>query len=216
MGRITGRMNDIGSKVSLEKNEAFYTFVAHHIDTSAINIRITGTSLLIDKSNQYLSRNMLEGLLIAFFVVAVITALLFYSIRMIVIVLIPNIIPLLMIAAFMGFAGITLKLSTAIIFTIAFGIAVDDTIHFISKLRLELSKGTPIIFAIRRTYITTGKAIIITTLILVGGFISLLLSSFGGTFYMGVLVGLTLLLAVIIDLTLLPALLILFYKKNIK
>ena len=116
----------------------------------------------------------------------------------------------------MGIFGITLKLSTSIVFSIAFGIAVDDTIHFISKLRIELNKGKSLLYALKRTYLSTGKAIVVTSIILSGGFLILIFSSFGGTFYTGLLVSLTLIFALIIDLTLLPILVMLFYKDKRK
>ena len=212
--RFSGKIKDIGSKMSLERNARLEQFIRSNVDSSLVALKITGTSLLIDKNNQYLTQNMMEGLGIAFLVIAVIVALLFRSLRMIIIVLIPNVIPLIVVAAIMGYFGITLKLSTSIIFTIAFGIAVDDTIHFISKLKLELDKGKSLLYALKRTYISTGKAIIVTTIILAGGFLTLILSSFGGTYYTGLLVSLTLVLAVLADLTLLPALLIMFFKKR--
>ncbi len=214
LSRFSGKIKDIGSKISLERNEAFNLFVRKHIDTTLVNFKMTGTSLLIDKNNQYLTQNMMEGLGIAFLVIALIVAVLFRSLRMILIALIPNVIPLMIVAALMGYFGISLKLSTSIIFTIAFGIAVDDTIHFISKLKLELNKGKSMLYALKRTYLSTGKAIIITTAILAGGFLTLILSTFGGTFYTGLLVSLTLALAVLVDLTLLPALLLIFFNKN--
>ncbi|MCG8321376.1 MAG: MMPL family transporter [Cytophagales bacterium] len=212
--RISGKIKDIGSKMSLERNTRLEAFFRSNVDSSLVQLKITGTSLLIDKNNQYLTQNMIEGLGIAFLVIAAIVALLFRSVRMIIIVLIPNVIPLIVVAAIMGYSGITLKLSTSIIFTIAFGIAVDDTIHFISKLKLELDKGKSLLYALKRTYLSTGKAIIITTIILAGGFLTLILSGFGGTYYTGLLVSLTLVLAVLADLILLPVLLIMFFKKN--
>ena len=211
--RFTGRLPDIGSNITTARTTAFKKFVEDSIDTSIVDFRITGTSLLIDKNNGYLVNNMVIGLLIAFAVVALIAGMLFRSWRMILITLIPNIIPLLLVAGIMGLFGITLKLTTSVIFTVAFGIAVDDTIHFISKLRMELAKGKSKIYAIKRTYFSTGKAIIITTLILISGFLTLLLSAFGGTYYIGLFVGLTLVFALIIDLTLLPILVLLFYKN---
>ncbi len=214
LSRFSGKIKDIGSKISLERNEDFDAFVRANIDSSLVSFQMTGTSLLIDKNNQYLTKNMMEGLGIAFLVIAIIVAVLFRSFKMILIALVPNVIPLMIVAALMGYFGISLKLSTSIIFTIAFGIAVDDTIHFISKLKLELDKGKSILYALKRTYLSTGKAIIITTAILAGGFLTLILSTFGGTFYTGLLVSLTLVLAVFVDLTLLPALLVLFFKKN--
>ncbi len=212
--RFTGRMGDVGSNQTGKKISELYDFIKTKVDTSQVKFRVTGTSLLIDKNNEYLVKNMSIGLTIAFGVVALIAGLMFRSWRMILITLIVNIIPLLLVAGIMGAMGITLKLTTSVIFTVAFGIAVDDTIHFISKLRMELAKGKSRLYAIKRTYFSTGKAIIITTLVLISGFMTLLLSSFGGTFYIGLFVGLTLLFALIIDLTLLPVLILLFYKDR--
>jgi predicted RND superfamily exporter protein len=212
--RFSGRMGDIGSSITTAKTTALRNFINADIDTTLVNFRVTGTSLLIDKNNAYLVKNMSTGLAIAFAVVALIAGLMFRSWRMILITLIPNVIPLLLVAGIMGALGITLKLSSSVIFTVAFGIAVDDTIHFISKLKMELAKGKSKLYAIKRTYFSTGKAIIITTLILISGFLTLLWSSFGGTYYIGLFVGLTLLFALIIDLTLLPVLILLFYKQG--
>ena len=114
----------------------------------------------------------------------------------------------------MGLMNIDLKVSTSIIFTISFGIAVDDTIHFLSKMKIELGKGKSILYALKRTYLSTGKAIVITSIILCGGFLTLIFSSFLGTFYIGLLVSLTLVFAVLADLFLLPILLLIFYKKK--
>ncbi|MEQ8926676.1 MAG: MMPL family transporter [Fulvivirga sp.] len=213
-GRISGWVNDIGSAISLQRVDDFHRYKNQVLDTSIINAQVTGTSLLIDKNNKYLADNMIQGLCIAFGVVAIIAGFLFRSFRMVLITLIPNVIPLMMVAAIMGFFGITLKLSTSIVFTIAFGIAVDDTIHFTSKLKLELLKNKSLIYALKRTYLSTGKAIIVTSLILSGGFLILILSSFGGTFYTGLLISLTLIFAMVIDLTVLPAFIVLFLDKH--
>lgn len=207
--RFTGRMPDIGSAEMEQKNLNFYK----NISSELIEYRITGSALLLDKNNNYLSKTMIYGLLIAFGIIAIIMGILFKSLKMIVISLIPNILPLMMIGGYIGFMDIGLKVSTSIIFTIAFGIAVDDTIHFMSKLKIELMKGRSMIYAIKRTFISTGKAIIITSMILVSGFLTLMFSSFNGTFYTGLLISLTLLFAVLADLLLIPVLLILFSKK---
>lgn len=214
IARISGKIPDMGSFLALQKNDSLIRFSEKILNDSPLSIRITGTSLLLDNNNLYLSKGMISGLSIAFLVIALITALMFKSIRMILIVLIPNVIPLLMVAGIMGFFNIPLQLGTSIIFTIAFGIAVDDTIHFTSKLRIELGKGKSLMYALKRTYLSTGKAIIVTTIILSGGFLTLLLSSFTGTFYTGLLVSITLILAVVSDLTLMPALLVLFFKRK--
>ena len=107
-----------------------------------------------------------------------------------------------------------MKVSTAIIFTISLGIAVDATIHFMSKFKLELNKGKSFLYALKRTYLSTGRAIVLTTLILCSGFLLLMLSDFLGTFYVGLLLSLTLLFALISDLFILPVLLIYFFKKK--
>ncbi|MTI33133.1 efflux RND transporter permease subunit [Xanthovirga aplysinae] len=212
LGRISGRSPDIGSKPSLEKNRELENFIKNEVDTTLISHRLTGSSPLIDENNRTLANNMLQGLAIAFVVIALIAGLMFRSFRMILIALLPNVIPLVMIAGIMGFFAIPLKLSTSVIFSISFGIAVDDTIHMISKFKLELNKGKGKLYALKTTYLSTGKAVIITSLILAAGFLILIFSSFGGTFYTGLFVSLTLIFALIADMTLLPLLIILLYR----
>ena len=189
-------------------------FIEKELNNQYFSLRQTGTARLIDLNNAYLAKDMTVGLLIAFLLIALIVGIMFKDLKMVLICLIPNFFPLILIAGIMGFAGIYLKVSTSIIFTIAFGIAVDDTIHFMSKLRLQLAKGSSIIYAVKRTYITTGKAIVVTSIILCGGFLTLIWSDFLGTFYIGLLISLTLLFAVIADLFLLPVLLMIFYKNS--
>lgn len=213
-GRIGGRIPDLGNVAVSKLDQKLADFYAAEINPELLRYRLTGTSVLIDINNEALSTNMVYGLLIAFGVIAIIMGVLFKSLRMVLITLIPNILPLLMIAAIMGYFGITLKVSTSIIFTIAFGIAVDDTIHFMSKLKLELMKGKSIHYAIKRTFFSTGKAIVVTSIILCAGFILLIGSEFLGTFYIGLLISMMLLFAVLSDLLLLPALLFYFYPKK--
>ncbi|MDP4826561.1 MAG: MMPL family transporter, partial [Flavobacteriales bacterium] len=213
MARVQGKVGDLGAREFEQRNEKLMS-VYGDLENPKFDIRVTGTATLIDLNNAYLATDMTIGLIIAFLVVAIIMGLMFKSVKMVLICLIPNILPLLMIAGIMGALGIDLKVSTSIIFTIAFGIAVDDTIHFMSKLRLELGKGKSLLYALKRTYISTGKAIIITSIILSGGFFTLVFSSFLGTFYVGLLISLTLLFAVLADLTLLPVLILLFFRKK--
>jgi predicted RND superfamily exporter protein len=215
-GRINGKVPDLGSTIFFEKEDSLNIFLASELDNPYFDARITGTARLIDLNNRTLATNMLGGLAIAFAVIALIVGFMFKSIKMIFISLIPNIFPLLMIAGVMGWSGIGLKVSTSIIFTIAFGIAVDDTIHFLTKLRLELAKGKSLPYAIKRTFIGTGKAIIVTSLILCGGFLTLIGSDFLSVFYIGLLISITLLMAVLADLFLLPLLIFWFYGKSHK
>lgn len=212
--RITGKMHDMGSKNVALKNQALEKFIAENVNQNILSYQLTGSAYLIDKNNAYLARNLVGGLAIAFLIIALLTAIFYRSYVMVLIALIPNLIPLILIAGILGFAGIYLKISTGIIFTIAFGIAVDDTIHFLSKLKIELDKGKSLLYAVKRTFLSTGKAIIITSIILCGGFLSLILSSFEGTFLVGLLISLTLLFAIISDLFLLPILLFAWYKPR--
>ncbi|MFN6038969.1 MAG: MMPL family transporter, partial [Bacteroidota bacterium] len=128
--------------------------------------------------------------------------------KMVLIFLIPNLIPLVAIAGLMGFMGIELKTATSLVFSIAFGIATDDTIHFISRFKIELDYGKSVLYAFKRTYFETGRPILITGFILIGGFMSLMTSDFKSVFYFGFLICSTLVIAVVADMLLLPVLLI--------
>ena len=212
-GRLTGRMADVGSIRADALNDALRRHLRATVDSTVLTTRLTGSSNLIDKNNENLTLNMIQGMAIDVLMVTLIVLALFKSLRMTIVVLIPNLLPIIIVAGVMGLAGVNMKVSTSIIFTIAFGIAVDDTIHFISKLRLTLAKEPDIFKAVRRTYLLAGKAVITTSLILVGGFSTLLFSKFDGTFYVGLLIGLTLLFGVVAELTLLPLLILYFYKR---
>ncbi len=212
--RINGTIPDFGNKVVTAKNKRLYKYIAAIGAGDKIDFRVTGTAHLLDKNMRYLSVSLVKGLSLSILLVALIMGMVYRSFTMMVISLIPNIVPLLAIGALMGFAGIELKTSTSIIFTIAFGIAVDDTIHLLGKFKFELAAGHSKLRALRNAYVTTGKAMILTTLVLCSGFLLLIFSSFLGTFYMGVMLSFTLFIALIADLTLLPILIILFYNPK--
>jgi len=213
--RITGTIPDWGNKKVTGKNESLENYL-EELNSPYFEVQLTGTAHLLDMNLRTLSYNLMQGLILASVIISILMALLYRSVQMTIIALIPNLLPLIVVAGVMGYMGINLKISTAITFTIAFGIAVDDTIHFLSKLKLELSKGKSMLRALRTTYITTGKAIIITSLVLLAGFLMLILSDFEGTFAMGALVSLSLFIAVIADLMLLPLLLLAFLKVKRK
>ncbi len=215
--RLSGKVGDFGRSTYRSLNDSLDQFLADNTPASLpFTYEVTGTAHLIDLNNEQLSITMLQGLAIAFLVIALIVGLMFRSLKMVIISLVPNVIPLIAIAGIMGYFGIYLKVSTSIIFTIAFGIAVDDTIHYLSKFKIELSKGRSWQYALKRTSISTGKAIVVTTLILCGGFLTLIFSEFMGTFYIGLLIGLTLIFAVLADLVLLPVLIIAFFHRKKK
>ena len=215
MARLSGRMVDPGSREILFRNDSLEQFYKTKIDTNVVAYKLTGTPVIIDKSSRYLAVNVLSGLAIAFLLIAVMMSLLFKSVKMGLISLIPNLFPILLVAGIIGFFGIDLNITTSIVFTVAFGIAVDDTIHFLSRYAQELRRGKSNLYAIKRTFLSTGKAIIITSIILLGGFCSLIFSDFMSTFYIGVFVSLTLLFAVITDMMLLP-LVLMYWNKNKK
>jgi predicted RND superfamily exporter protein len=204
--RITGRMKDEGGYVHRGRNAELDAFIAALDKPQGLRFSQTGMAYLIDRNNEKLSSQLIGGLSIAFVLIAAIMAWVFRNWRMTVIALIPNIVPLVVVGGIMGLLGIDIKVSTAIIFTIAFGIAVDDTIHMLGKLRIELMKGRSLAYATKRAFLSTGKALIITTIMLLSGFISLVFSGFASVYYMGLLVSITLAIALVADLLLLPLL----------
>ncbi|MGB1004839.1 MAG: efflux RND transporter permease subunit, partial [Salibacteraceae bacterium] len=195
--RVSAQVKDYGGKVFQEKYLTIQKKVEPLLENSKLEIRFTGMGYLIDRNNETLASSLMWGLVIAFGAVALIMGAIFKSLKMVLLTLVPNVIPLLMIGGVMGLMGIDLKVSTSIIFTIAFGIAVDDTIHYVSKLKMELDKGRTLIYALKRASISTGKAIVLTSLILISGFFALVFSDFSSTYYIGLLVSLTLVFAVI-------------------
>ena len=211
MAHISGKIPDWGSHIVRQKNRNLQQFIETELKERKLDYQVTGTAHLMDLNNSFLAENVLMGLGLAIVIIGILFGFLLRSVKMIFLVLIPNILPLLFIAGIMGLTGIDLKISTAIIFIISFGIAVDDSIHFLSRFRREVQKHT-VEEALRRTYLTTGKAIVVTSLILAAGFLTLCSSDFLGTFYIGLLIAVTLLVALLADLLLLPVLLMWFYK----
>lgn len=211
--RFSGKISDIGSHEARIRNGHLDEFMTNEKLTNIFDYKYTGSVHLNDMNGYNVAFNVLNGLLFCVGFIMILVGVMFRSFKMSWIAMVANVLPLLVIAGIMGYMDIDIKIPTAIIFILSFGIAVDDSIHFLSKLRLELSKGKKIEEAIRNTYLTTGKAIIVTSLILSGGFLTLALSSFSGTFYIGFFTSLCLIFAVTSDLILLPALILLFYKK---
>lgn len=210
-GRITGKMEDYGSLEIRKRNRELNQFISQNIDPALLQAKLTGHTLLLDKSNQIITYKLLYGLLFAITLVSLLMGLLFQSLKIVILAIIPNILPLLMILGIIGWADMGIKMSTAIIFTIVFGIAVDDTIHFLTRLNGELKKGLDLDQAIQATYLSTGRAMIITSLILMFGFGVLLFSSFQTTFITGLLVSMALFFALFADLMVLPVLLRKYY-----
>jgi len=202
-GRISGMIKDLGSQNVMLKNEKFAGF---NEELAHLDFTVTGAAHLMDNANSKIASSLIEGLALGFIVVTLIISFLFRSVKVGIVSLLPNVLPLLIIGGLMGFMEIDLKVATALIFTIAFGIAVDDTIHFLARVKMELKRGKGMEVAITESMKTTGKAIIVTSFILSAGFLTFLLSDFGSTFYVGLLISLALFLALLSDLFLLPGL----------
>jgi hypothetical protein len=212
--RLTGKIKDVGSLKMRSFNEEFNLFLEQKINAKTIKFTNTGAAYLLDKNNEYMVNNMIQGFGFSILIIALLTYLLHRSFKMVLVFILPNFIPMLIIAGFMGYAGIELKAATSLIFSIAFGIATDDTIHFISRFKIELGYGKSLIYAFKRTYFETGKPIILTTFILIGGFMSLMTSDFQSIFYFGFLICITIIIALIAELFLLPVLIMLILKKS--
>ena len=212
--RISGRLPNLSVKEFKPVSDKIAAFFERHNAAFKFTHQVTGSAVLLDKVTYSLTENLFTGIFSDALIICIIALLLLRNWVIMLIVLIPNLLPLLFMGALMGLLKIDLKADTSVIFAVALGLAVDDTIHFLSRFRLELSRGLSIFYAVKRTYLSTGKAIIITNLVLLSGFIPLLTSSFGGTFYIGLLVSACLFCAMILELTITPLLILLLYKKK--
>jgi predicted RND superfamily exporter protein len=178
---------------------------------------ITGSTKIFIKGNKFLINNLQESLLLAFILITLSMAALFANVRMIIISLIPNLLAMMITAGLMGYFNIPLKASTALIFSITFGISVDNSIRFLAKYRQEiLSNKFHITKAVSDSILETGKSIIYTSIVLFAGFIIFAFSSFGGTIALGVLTSTTLVISMFTNLILLPALILSFDKSKPK
>lgn len=214
--KISAKTRDMGSLLISEHNKHLFEFIEKNVSKDLLEFNITGAAHLMDRNNEYMVTNMTQGFVFSLIVIAVLTFFLHRSWRMVLVFLLPNLIPLVIIGGLMGYMGIELKAATSLVFSIAFGIATDDTIHFISRLKIELGYGKTLMYAFKRTYFETGKPIILTTFILLGGFMSLMTSNFQSTYYFGFLICITIIVAVLADIFLLPVLLFLIYGKSEK
>jgi len=133
---------------------------------------------------------------------------------MMLISIIPNVLPLLLTTAIMGFAGIPLKPSTALIYSMSFGIAIDNSIHFLARYRLARKSGDSVKQAVTNSFEDTGLSMIYTSVILFFGFVIFAFSSYGGTIALGQLTSISLLIALVANLFLLPAMLITFNRDT--
>jgi len=207
--RITTFMKDTEPDRFKRIEEDLHNEINKVFPPERYNVSVTGKALVFQKGTHYLVNNLILSLSLAIFLIAVFMAWMFRSFKMIIISLIPNLLPLIITAGVMGFVGVPIKPSTILVFSIAFGISVDDTIHFLAKYRQELIannwKIKKSVFAALRE---TAVSMFYTSIVLFFGFSVFTISSFGGTVALGALVSITLLFAMLSNLLLLPTLLL--------
>ena len=213
--RITTFIKDDGMDQMDQIEDLLNKEITKLFDKDRYEVSLTGKAFLFQKGTNFLIKNLILSLTLAILLISLFMAYLFRSFRMIVISLTPNLLPLLITAGAMGYLGVPIKPSTILVFSIAFGISVDDTIHFLAKYRQELiacrwSVKKSVFAALRET----GISMFYTSIVLFFGFSVFTTSNFGGTVALGALVSGTLLLAMMANLLLLPVLL-LSLERNI-
>ena len=207
--RISLRVADISTTKMDSVFDALLPKVNKIFDVDKYDVTITGSSVVFLTGTKFLLKNLMLSLLLVIILISVLMAWMFNSFRMVVVSIIPNLIPLLLTGAIMGYFGIALKPSTILVFSIAFGISVDDTIHFLAKYRQELLVNN---WNIKKSVLSalneTSVSMFYTSVVLFFGFFIFVASDFGGTIALGLLVSITLLFAMLSNLLLLPALLL--------
>lgn len=212
--RISYQMADVGTNHMDSLMANILPKVDSIFDRSKFDVTVTGNSVVYAKGTNFLIRNLFESVIIAIILISILMAFLFSSFRMILVSMIPNIIPLLITAAIMGFAGIPIKPSTIIVFSIALGISVDNAIQYLSRYRHELkaNNGAIKLSALNALH-EAGFSMIYTSIVLVLGFSVFIVSEFGGTQALGILISTTLLIAMFFNIMVLPSLLLTLDKR---
>jgi len=212
--RISVNMADIGTERLPVLLANIQEKANQYFDTS-YQVTLTGTSITFLEGSKFIINGLKESIFWAFILIAFCMLYLFRSFKMLIVSLLPNIIPLMVTAGVMGWVGVPLKPSTVLVFSVALGIAVDITIRFLVNYRQILPiHNNEVEATVKQTVKQTGLSIIYTSLVLMAGFIIFCGSSFGGTFALGWLTSITLLIATITNLIFLPVLLVLFNKKS--
>lgn len=205
IARISGKTLDEGNQVLAGRNENLRKFLKHN--TKLLKFKITGAAQLLDNANANIAWNLMKGILLAIGVTTLLIGLFTRSWKLAAISLVPNLIPLLLVAGFMGATGIPLKVGTSLIFTIAYGIAVDDTIHFLNNYQLNRKIYQNNDEAVMQTISYMWRPMLNTSLVLFSGFMIFSFSEFSSISTLGLLISGSLIAALLTDLTLLPILL---------
>ena len=212
--RVTVQMADVGTTRMEVLMDRLRVQTDSIFEADKYTVTLTGSSVVFLKGSGYLVSNLITSLFWAIVLIVVLMALLFNSLRILVVSLIPNLIPLLFTAGLMGFLRIPIKPSTMLVFGIALGIAVDNAIHFLARYRLELKlSGHDLAKSVDRATREVSVGIIYTSVVLLAGFCMFALSRFGGIQAMGILTSLTLLVAMLTNLFVLPSLLLSLNKS---
>lgn len=212
--RISYQVEDVGSVRLDSINKEVYKILDRIFPAEEYSTQITGSCAVFLKGNSYLYGSLSSATFWSLLIITITMGFLFPSIRMIVIAVIPNIIPLLVTAGTMGYFDVPLKPSTILVFSIAFGITVDATIHFIITFRRELVKHNKTVReALNETIVEVGVSMIYSMVAICAGFLIFTFSSFQGTQALGWLTGLTLLTGMAANLFLLPALILSLEKS---
>jgi hypothetical protein len=214
VARITTFMRDIGTGKMAKIEGKLQIKIDSIFPADRYKVTLTGKPLVFEKGTQFLLNNLVTSLLFAVLLIAILMLFLFKSFKMVVVAIIPNLLPLIITAGLMGYFGIPLKPSTILVFSIAFGLSVDDTIHFLAQYRQELGRNN---WKIKKSVFATikeaGVSMFYTSVVLFAGFSVFLLSDFGGTIALGGLIAMTLAFGMLSNLMLLPALVLTFNKK---
>lgn len=214
IARITTMIGEIDTERMEGIEASLIKGIELYFPSERFDVTLTGKTLGYLKGTKFLIKNLLISLFLAILLISLMITYLFRSYKMVIISLVPNILPLLFTAGVMGFFNIPIKPSTILVFSIAFGISVDDTIHFLVKYRQELIANN---WKIRKSVFAslreTGISMFYTSIVLFFGFSVFMTSSYGGTIALGGLVSTTLLFAMLANLVLLPSLLISLEKS---
>lgn len=214
VARMTIFMKDIGTGKMAKVEDKLWEKINKVFPKENYKITITGKASVFEKGTKYLLNNLVTSLLFAIFLIALLMVFMFRSFKMVVVSLVPNILPLVITAGLMGYFGIPLKPSTILVFSIAFGLSVDDTIHFLAQYRQELKKHNwKIKKSVYATLKEAGVSMFYTSVVLFFGFSVFLLSGFGGTIALGGLIAMTLAFGMLSNLLLLPCLVLTLNKR---
>jgi hypothetical protein len=215
VARISVMMKDLNTIEIQQIKDDLQKKAAEIFPEEKYKVDITGGSITFLEGTKYLVWNLLQSLLLAVFLISLFMAMLFRNVRIVLISLIPNLIPMVVTASVMGFLGIALKPSTILVFSVAFGISVDDTIHYLAKFKEELKyNGGNIRSAVVKALQEVGLSMAYTSIVLFFGFSVFAASEFGGTVALGTLVSFSLLAAMFTNLILLPSLLMTLHNSK--